>query len=281
MPTKITATCRRFPPSPSKNDRLPVGLTKPPRTRPLALTEHRDEVAGHERVAVAAQRQGVAGRARGFLGEHPDPFAIERGAPGSWLFHPEIDLQNVVDSAAGGLNHAPDMDEQIRDLAGEIEQQDTIQEMTPLITLDIMMLPIRLALGIGLPCAKPGKLTLCRLAIRLAPQSIRRPALDAPAVPSSAHFRQAWCGARRAPRSDRSGGRGASSVLLSHITRSCGSPGMRIDEFALGRVLHQVAQEHPRLGNGPAENGAGMGRQEQAAYARSRDGCAPGADVPG
>src|SRR6266436_7180246 len=38
---------------------------------------------------------------------------------------------------------------------------------TPLITLDIIRLPIRLAFGIGFWWAKPGKFTLCRFAMTL------------------------------------------------------------------------------------------------------------------
>src|SRR5271166_3130292 len=44
---------------------------------------------------------------------------------------------------------------------------------TPLITLDIITLPIRLAFGIGFWCAKPGKFTLCRFAITLLLQLSR------------------------------------------------------------------------------------------------------------
>src|ERR1700704_238107 len=42
-----------------------------------------------------------------------------------------------------------------------------------------------------------------------------------------------------------------------------GPPDMRIDEFALRRVLGQVAQEYARLGDRPALDGAGMRRQKQ------------------
>src|SRR5271167_1863138 len=40
---------------------------------------------------------------------------------------------------------------------------------TPLITLVIMILPIRLAFGIGFEWENPGKLTLCRCAIFVVP----------------------------------------------------------------------------------------------------------------
>ncbi len=45
---------------------------------------------------------------------------------------------------------------------------------------------------------------------------------------------------------------------------------MRVDEFALGRVLGEVAQERARLRHGPAENAARMRRQKQRFAAGDR-----------
>jgi hypothetical protein len=57
------------------------------------------------------------------------------------------------------------MGEQVAHLTRQISRQVAVPGSMPLITLDIITLPMRLALGIGFWWAKPGKLTLWRLAM--------------------------------------------------------------------------------------------------------------------
>src|SRR5215468_11200162 len=97
-----------------------IGPAIPPSTcgilQKTSGAEHSGEIGLHQRPAIGRQSQSMPCRTRFRVGEHLYPLRIQCRTLRHWVPDPEVDLDDIIDAAAGRFDVVPDVGEDIGDL---------------------------------------------------------------------------------------------------------------------------------------------------------------------